>query len=250
MRRLAAFVTPLMLTLCMIIAACNGTETSFSDGEAKKVINAEIKSWGLELIPLGEVTLVNTDSLGEGEISEAEFKDVEAWSNAGLVTITGRGVLGNSRPFSWEDWFARNQGQLKRLTITPTSKGLALQSSTELPAKADGRFSHADQRFGEFLHGRLFSCRIESIVENRELQRASGLYRLIKAVMTTEWTDVGLEVQTAAGLPLWERRKVAVLLLHDPFNKRWNSVTWDMANLEDTYFATANVDKHLQRHPE
>jgi hypothetical protein len=239
----AAHFTFISLLLGLTSTACGGTVDP-SDREVGSVLSGEIDPWGVFSVLVGQITVVNADSLTEGQISATELEDLEAWSKAGLVSLTSENVPSASQSFDWTDWFTRANGHPKSLTVTPTPDGLRFQSRTRLSPAAEASLRLPRLRSPEILYGRFFTVRLERIVENNEIQTTTDKLRLVKGVLSQQWNETGEAVYRAGAWPMPHQKKFATLLEYDPFHDSWRSVAWDMADF-DKPFTSHNVDTAL-----
>ncbi len=223
-----------------------GNAVGPSNREVRSVLSREIEPWGVFSILVGEITVVGSGSLAKGQISATELEDLEAWSKAGLVRLTSEDVPSAPQTFDWTEWFAGANGLPRSLTVTPTPDGLEFQSRTRLSPAVEASLSVPRLRSSEILYGRFFTVRLEDIVENKEIQTDTAKLRLVKGVLSQQWAETGEAVYRAGAWPMPQQRKFATLLEYDPFEKNWNSVTWDIADYGKP-FASHNVEDALSR---
>lgn len=230
----------------LLIAACGDSGRDLPDREARNVITGEIETWGLVAVPLGEIAVVEADRWTEGQISLNELNDLEAWSKAGLITLSAEDSPYPSQSRTWEQRYFRRGGESMRIIVAPTTAGLDLQSRTNLSDSQEEGLELPRARFRQILYGRLFSVTVEEVVENKEINSTTHLYRLIRGTMREDWSEEGTKVSRAAGRAIGDRKKFGVLLEYDPFEDQWRSVTWDLSNVHQQ-FTSRNVENYLAK---
>lgn len=220
--------------------ACSGESTSAaspSDRQMEEIINNLLLRWTNRIITGDVIVTTGDNDWDKKEISSEEFKEVTAWAEVGLIKLTAEDVLSDAKQFSWKDWMDRTQsGQIKRIKVTPTEKGLEFQKESDLKEPPDPRF----------LYARFFTTTVEEIVESKEVKKDVDLYRVVKGSFRTQWNDVGKQVFSARGLPSLEQTKFIGLLKYDPFKKEWAWIASDSAPV-DGNFHSNNVERYLAR---
>ena len=88
--------------------------------------------------------------------------------------------------------------------------------------------------------------RVTHLGRNEELRKGVDVYRVVMAVFDMKWTPEILVHSRLRGDPVAEERKLIALLKHDPFQSKWEMVTYDVANLDEE-FKTNKVTTELER---
>ncbi|MEW8052984.1 MAG: hypothetical protein AB2809_21720 [Candidatus Thiodiazotropha sp.] len=225
----ASLVSPLLFVFSTALAG-----QSLSDKDAKSVIEAHWNKTGRESPMQGNYTVVNRGwNWAKGTVSQHTYKDMLVWSKLGFLTISTDKKYENfkkGKGFSLSQANEFFDGVQNKITVRPTETGL--------------KFKHPKNSnwlkvpFGQFI--------IKSIVKNEERLKGVDEYRVVMVTYIAKWSQEFAQFGKARDEPMYEMRKATVLLKWDPFNSKWNVVTYDIAE-ENKDFTTKYVVKELQR---
>jgi hypothetical protein len=172
-----------------------------------------------------------------GRISETEYRSVLAWTAAGLIKLKVSDITVRQPLYMQPISTACVPLVLKRVVVTPTIEGLALDGRTPVTGVRDARF----------LYVKSYTAEVSKIVDNSEFVQSSDTYRIIKCIVRFQYSDVGRLLTTLRLGRVLKYQKEIVLLKYDPFDQRWNLVTSD-ATAFDSGFKTQKVADYLLQH--
>lgn len=210
------------------LGACGGGGKSMSDGDARKVLGRELNEGAVRKIMIGDSVVTNgANDFAKREMSAEEFKEVQAWSQLGLVTVQSTDITYANRgnlPYSVQ----------KTVKVTPTEAGLKLskQAKVEKP-EAD-----------KFLYGRFYDPKVKSVIENREVKKDVNLYRVVKGTVENRYSALGERFNLITGAKGVPEVKVVALLKYDSFDKDWELAALDAAE-PDKEFGSNRVASAL-----
>jgi hypothetical protein len=172
-----------------------------------------------------------------GRISEVEYRSVLAWAAAGLIRLKVSNIASSRPSFAQPISTECAPLAIKRITVTPTTAGLALDGRTPVMGMRDARF----------LYARSYTAEVSKIVDNSELEQNTDTYRIIKCIVRFHYSGIGRMLTRLKLGHVLENQKQILLLKYDPFDKRWNLVTSDAAALGSD-FRTQKVADYLLQH--
>lgn len=200
-----------------------------SDSEVRRILDRHFNKLGYHVILIGDAAVTTgANNFDRKEISADEFKEVVAWSQAGLIDLARDDVLSNSERF---------KGHLKRIKVTPTAKGLQFQKDSNIREPLDPKF----------LYARFITLTASDIIENREVKKNVDSYRVVKGTYKIHWNEVSTKVYSALGWPMTAEWKFIILLKYDPFKKEWDLVAWD-STPAGGQFQSSLVERYLAEH--
>ena len=205
----------------------------FTDSEAKKVPDRRLNEGCTPAIALGAVVLQvgERDINYPGEIRERypteAFMHSSAHMTPYMYAMEERGIIEIER--LWTD--ANQKWQEARVKLTRKGEALRKLSKQE-------RDDLGCVKWG--------SGRVTHVGRNEEVLKNMDVYRVVMAVFEMKWTPEILLLSQLRGDENAEKRKLIALVKHDPFQSRWEVVTWDVANFDDD-FKTSNVSEKLER---
>jgi len=244
-RSTAITCVALTYLLCLSAYARAAAPPSLSDRDAAGLISSWFAGAGFtQMVRIGNLIVTREDpscsgsDFDRGRISEREYATDRAWAAAGLVKITGTEIAPDA-----QSALAPIVGAscarlaLRRISLTPTKAGLALDVRTPITGVRDARF----------LYARTYSADVARIVDNSELKQAAELYRVVKCIVRFRYSPLG---RTLARLELGQAppaQKQIVLIRYDEFETRWSLVTSDAAGFNSD-FKTDRVADYLLQH--
>lgn len=230
----------------LLLSGCSGSDRARSDrarnASASKLIQSFLPS--LCSIHVGEVTVVEGKAeFNRNEIGRHRLLDVEIWEKAGLVTVNKSEVLSESKPFSWDDWFARTQrGEVAHLTINPTERVSSLGGKT-IPI--------TDR--GAWLSGPCWKMSVAKVVGDTELfDPAGGQYRVVEAIVRSQVTGFG---ELLAGVEVegnqWSERSKSrahrFLFQWNKFKGEWDHKAQDEGTAEGKFRKATSVPREIKK---
>ena len=209
----------------------------FTDADAKKFFDRWWNEGCSPVIALGAVIL----QVGERDLNYPEeireryptpdFMHTSAHITSYMYAMEERGIIEIER--LWMD--ADKKWQEAHVTLT--RKGEALRKQWPRGDFGDNIFCI---KWG--------TGRVTHVGRNEEVRKGLDVFRVVMGVAQIKWTP---EQQLLNDLrpdshPLSEQRKVIALFKHDPFQSKWEMVTYDVANLDEE-FKTNKVTTELER---
>ena len=189
------------------------------------------------LVVTREASACAGNDFDHGRISEAEYKSVIAWAALGLIKVSVSGIAARLPFFALPISTECASLALKRIVVTPTAAGLALDERTPVMGTRDARF----------LYVKTYTAAVSSVVDNSELVQNADVYRIVKCVVRFHYSSIGRSLTRLKLGHVPESQKQIVLLKYDPFDKRWDLITSDAAAY-DSDFKTQRVADYLLQH--
>jgi hypothetical protein len=209
----------------------------FSDADAKRFFDRWLNEGCTKAVALGAVIL----QVGERDLNYPEeireryptpdFMHTSAHITSYMYAMEERGIIKIER--LWSD--VNQKWQEARVTLTP--KGEVLRKRWAQGDAGDNQFC-IKWGTGRFTH----------IGRNEEVRKGLDVFRVVMGASQIKWTPELrlLNELRADSPPLSEQRKLIALLKHDPFQSKWEMVTYDVANLDEE-FKTNKVTTELER---
>ena len=217
---------------------------SLSDRNAAALIESWFAGSGwTESLPVGVMIVARGTSpcagsgFSRGRISESEYKNVLAWAAVGLIklSVTDIGVNRISPTRAINAGCAPHA--VKRIVVTPTAAGVALDRHTPVMGVRDARV----------LYARTYTAEVSKVVDNYELRQNTDIYRIVKCLVRFHYSSIGRALaRVQFGRELDSQRQI-VLVKFDSFGRRWNLVTSD-ASATTSEFKTQKVADFLLQH--
>jgi len=193
-----------------------------SDDQAANIFDKEHGHTCAE-VQLGQL-MIGDQARDARYFSEDQFKILQAWSRAGLVSL------------QWADTAPTNMfltGITKQVNVKPTTAGLdASKNST------------CRKQIPQVLSVEFVQHKVIKIISNEEVKTAVDTFRVVKGTATNVVTDAGVKVYRELGIPTWTGVKFIMLLKLDSFTGEWKGHAIDDADIQSD-FTSNNVEKAL-----
>lgn len=216
-RRSAAITS---MGLCIL--ACDA-RVSLSNSQVEGIIN-KAHSHVCSRAPLGK-SAVGDQSTNPQLLSDSDFRNIQAWSRAGLVVLEVADTAPKSMSVT---------GVTKQINVVPSAAGLeAIKNS--ICGTPDSRFLTVE----------IFGRKVEKVISNEEVKTAVDTFRVVKGTATYALTDGGVRLFKEFHLPTEPgKNKFITLLKLDSFTGDWKIVATDFAGI-DSDFKTNHVQRYL-----
>ena len=177
------------------------------------------------------------NGISRGSISESEYKNALAWAAVGLVKLSVTAIPVNRTPLAQAISTGCAPHAVKRVRVTPTAAGVALDKHTPVIGLRDARV----------LYARTYTAEVSKVVDNYEFRQNTDIYRVVKCLVHFRYSSIGRALARMEFGRVLESQKQIVLLKFDSFGQRWNLVTSDAAAI-DSDFKTQKVADFLLQH--
>ncbi|GEM_PF-6839043 len=235
---LNASLVPTLALATFAVAGCSPSEPGprLADSNAREIME-EYCSEGIWRIQLGDVEVLRPgfrqaeerQTLSQPQagnskkprLSANAYQDLKTWQVAGLIEITTKEILGER-----------------------SSRQDGVQMVVHVSATERGREFDAESSSKDSLVIRSAPCRVDAIVTNQLITTDADIFRIVKGTYTSQLSDELTRYYEAIGHPRTSERKFQLLLKFDPFDKDWNIVAYDGANISSE-FPSDKVGKYL-----